>query len=107
MYRNIFLSLLSAFCLWGGPLLAAEFHVSPKGDDAAPGSADKPFRTIRKALSLAGAGDVVTIHAGEYRQDRALQPRGGKAGAPLVMSDEAARRGSSVTRKPRRRFVTA
>lgn len=54
-----------------------QFSVSPAGDDAAPGTADRPFRTIERAQrAVRGAnadGNVVVMLAsGEYRLDRPL-----------------------------------
>ncbi len=62
---------------------AAEFHVSPQGDDGAAGSAAAPWRTIQRAARVATAGDVVTIHAGVYREW--VKPaQAGREGAPIV-----------------------
>jgi parallel beta-helix repeat protein len=41
-------------------------HVAADGDDAAPGTADAPLRTIQRAATLAGPGDTVLVHAGTY-----------------------------------------
>jgi alpha-L-arabinofuranosidase len=65
--------LLSALPI---PILAAEYHVLPDGNDANPGTSDKPFRTIQRAADLAQPGDVVTVHQGVYRE-RVNPPRGG------------------------------
>lgn len=43
-----------------------EYHVSPSGSDADPGTRGAPFRTIGKGAQVARAGDVVTIAAGTY-----------------------------------------
>ena len=62
---------------------AAEFFVSPKGDDAADGSAEKPWRTIQRAADVAAAGDVVTIRGGVYREW--VKPaNAGREGAPIT-----------------------
>ena len=53
-----------------------ELHVSLGGDDANPGTAEKPLRTISAAAVVAEAGDTVTVHAGVYRE-RIDPPRGG------------------------------
>ena len=52
---------------------AAEFHVSPGGDDANPGTAERPFRNldraraeVRKLTSDMREDIVVQLHAGEY-----------------------------------------
>ncbi|GAB2991433.1 right-handed parallel beta-helix repeat-containing protein [Saccharothrix stipae] len=46
-----------------------DFHVSPTGDDATPGTADRPFATLRRARQAARAatGDVVVhLRAGTH-----------------------------------------
>lgn len=55
---------------------AAEYHVSTKGDDRNNGSQATPLRTISAAARLAQPGDVITVHAGTYRE-RIDPPRGG------------------------------
>ncbi len=45
------------------------YYVSTSGDDANPGTATEPFRTIGKAASVAAAGDTVLIHSGIYYED--------------------------------------
>ena len=42
-----------------------EFHVAVSGSDMAPGTKDRPFRTISKAARIAETGDRVVVHAGE------------------------------------------
>lgn len=57
---------------------AAEYHVSPSGDDGSSGVIGQPFRTIGKAAGLAQPGDTVTVHEGVYREW--IQPaRGGES----------------------------
>jgi len=79
------LPLLLAWCVRPAghaqtPPPAAEFHVSPAGDDDASGTAAAPFRTIRRAQTAArqavasAAGDVVVnVGPGVYRLDRTLE----------------------------------
>jgi hypothetical protein len=55
---------------------AAEYHVAIHGSDAQPGSRKAPLRTIQRAGDLAQPGDVITVHAGVYRE-RINPPRGG------------------------------
>jgi len=64
------------------PLIAAEFHASPSGDDAAVGSSTQPFRTIGRATRAMKAGDVCLLHAGTYRET--LTPVSGTASAPVT-----------------------
>lgn len=55
---------------------ATEWHVSPAGNDAADGSPSTPLRRIQTAAMKAQPGDVITVHAGVYRE-RVAPPRGG------------------------------
>ncbi|WP_283391941.1 right-handed parallel beta-helix repeat-containing protein [Millionella massiliensis] len=57
---------------------AREYHVSVKGDDSNPGTESAPFRTIGKAADYACPGDVITVHAGTYRE-WVNPPRGGES----------------------------
>jgi hypothetical protein len=57
----IYLITFSAF--------AKEFHVANTGNNENEGSALKPFRTISVAAQRARAGDIVTVHAGTYREN--------------------------------------
>ena len=63
-------------------LIAAEFHVSPTGNDASFGSSAQPFRTIGRATRAMKAGDVCMLHAGIYRET--LTPASGTAEAPVT-----------------------
>ena len=59
------------------PRAGQVLHVSPKGDDANPGTPDKPFaslegardaiRSLRKRAPIAEGGVLVVVHGGEYR----------------------------------------
>ncbi|WP_402371534.1 right-handed parallel beta-helix repeat-containing protein [Isoptericola rhizosphaerae] len=44
------------------------YHVATTGSDEAAGSETAPLRTINRAAALAGPGDTVRVHAGEYRE---------------------------------------
>jgi len=57
---------------------AAGFHVAPGGSDANPGTKKAPFCTIQRAAGLAQPGDIITVHAGTYRE-RINPPRGGES----------------------------
>jgi hypothetical protein len=58
----LFLALL------GSVASAREIHVAKAGDDIAPGTRDQPLGTISAAAQLAEPGDLVTVHAGTYRE---------------------------------------
>ena len=47
---------------------AREIHVAKTGTDSGPGSQASPFLTINKAASIAQPGDIITVHAGTYRE---------------------------------------
>jgi alpha-N-arabinofuranosidase len=55
-----------------------EYHVSVRGSDANDGSVSHPFKTISAAADVAMPGDVITVHAGIYRE-RITPPRGGNS----------------------------
>ncbi len=57
-------------------LQAAELHVAVNGNDTGTGNKRSPFRTIQHAADIAQPGDVITVHAGTYRE-RVNPPRGG------------------------------
>lgn len=70
----LFTSLL-LFCM---TLQAKEYHVSVKGNDTNEGTEKAPFLTIGKAAEYAFPGDVITVHAGTYRE-WVNPPRGGES----------------------------
>ena len=65
-------------------LHAAEYHVSPEGDDAHPGTKAAPLQTIQRAADLAQPGDTITVHEGVYRE-RVNPPRGGQSDAQRIV----------------------
>jgi alpha-L-arabinofuranosidase len=68
---------------------ATEYHVSPLGSDLNAGSFAAMFKTISKAAQIAQPGDVVTVHAGIYRE-RINPPRGGSSDALRITYQAAA-----------------
>jgi len=67
---------------------AAEIHVALNGKDANPGTAGAPVRHIQRAAELAQPGDVITVHAGVYRE-RVDPPRGGESDAKRIVFQSA------------------
>lgn len=63
---------------------AKEYHVAKTGNDSNPGSSDAPFLTIQKASDVAEAGDIITVHAGVYRE-RITPPRGGNSNESRIV----------------------
>jgi alpha-L-arabinofuranosidase len=64
--------------------VSAEIHVAVGGRDANAGTAAAPLRTIQRAAELARPGDVVTVHAGVYRE-RVNPVRGGESDARRIV----------------------
>src|SRR5512143_3492750 len=66
-------------------LRAANYEVAqlnPQASDDAPGTPDRPWKTIAKAAEKAGPGDVVVIRGGTYRE-RVVVKTSGTAEAPI------------------------
>ncbi len=68
---------------------AVEYHVSVQGADSNKGTKKKaPFRTIQHAADVAQPGDVVTVHAGVYREE-INPPRGGTSDKQRIVYQSA------------------
>ncbi len=79
---------LAAFVVFAAAAQAAEIHVAVNGKDSNPGTPAAPLRTIQRAADLAQPGDVVTVHAGVYRE-RISPPRGGESDAKRIIYQAA------------------
>jgi hypothetical protein len=65
--------------LWSSSdIFAVEIHVSTgsNASDSNPGTPDRPFRSVRKALSVSKPGDIVVFSAGIYPCDEEKSPDG-------------------------------
>jgi len=63
---------------------AATYHVSAaRGNDTAPGTEDRPFKTVSRASEVLEPGDKVLIHEGIYHEE-IIGGRSGLEGAPIV-----------------------
>jgi hypothetical protein len=60
-------------------------HIAPSGHDAAPGTLDRPWRTIQKALDALRPGERALVRAGTYTDDHVAR-RGGSARAPITIA---------------------
>ena len=57
------------------PIIASDFFVSTSGNDHNPGSKQKPFQTIQKAIdasSKTAENDTITVFDGNYQIDNTL-----------------------------------
>ncbi len=95
MNQNPFSQLVASALLAAVPLSvsATEFHVATNGNDANRGSKSAPLRSIQRAADLAQPGDVITVHAGVYRE-RINPPRGGTSEKQRIVYQAA--RGEKV-----------
>lgn len=94
--------LLTALIALAAAAGAAEIHVAPAGKDSNPGTLAAPLRTIQRAAEMARPGDVVTVHAGVYRE-RIDPPRGGESDARRITyqaapGEKAEIRGSEIVK---------
>ena len=64
---------------------AATYHVSVRGNDAAAGTADAPWRTLQHAVDALKPGDTVMVGQGTYRERVELK-HGGTADAPISLT---------------------
>lgn len=82
-------NLLAVAALLLTPLHAADLHVAATtGDDSRPGTPAAPLRTIQRAAALAQPGDVITVHAGVYRES-INPPRGGESDSKRIVYQAA------------------
>jgi alpha-N-arabinofuranosidase len=65
-----------------------EYHVSVNGNDANEGTMARPFKTISAAANVAMPGDVLTVHAGVYRE-QITPPRGGNSETERIVYQAA------------------
>ncbi len=96
-----FLVIIAIGCLAvpiSSPMLVAPaqaagnaYYVATTGNDANPGTQDKPWRTIQRAANVMVAGDTTTVLAGDYAE-RVQVTRSGASGAPITY-----RAGGTVT----------
>lgn len=63
--------------------ITPQYHVAKDGNDASPGTADRPWRTIAKAAAAARAGDTVIIGPGDY-DEHVHAAASGTAGSPII-----------------------
>ncbi|HSA96502.1 MAG TPA: DUF1565 domain-containing protein, partial [Acidobacteriota bacterium] len=81
-------ALMVALILVAAAAPAAELHVAVTGKDSNSGTPNAPLRTIQRAAELAQPGDVITVHAGVYRE-RIDPPRGGESDAKRIVYQAA------------------
>jgi len=61
------------------------YYVGPQGDDANPGTREKPFATIQHAADLAEPGDTIYLKNGTYRESVTVT-RSGRPDAYILLA---------------------
>jgi hypothetical protein len=73
--RSALLAGIVLVCATGGAR-AATYYVAINGDDANPGTAAQPWRTVQKAANVMVAGDNVLISPGNYAESVTTRAHG-------------------------------
>ena len=60
---------------------AADYYVSPQGNDNNPGNIEAPFKTLKKAIESARAGTTIYLREGKYVPENNEIMREGAEGA--------------------------
>ena len=63
---------------------AAEYFVSISGDDSNPGSLEKPWRHVQRAVTVLTPGDVCTIRGGVYNEEVTISGLRGTKESPIM-----------------------
>jgi len=62
----LFVTLCCFLLLSGLSAQAADYYVSPTGDDSANGGVDDPWKTVSNALTVVAQGDTIKLYPGTY-----------------------------------------
>ncbi len=85
---NKIIIVSSGIVAFAGTAMAKTLHVAINGTDTNPGTPEAPLRTIQRAADLAQPGDIITVHAGTYRE-RVNPPRGGESDTKRIVYQAA------------------
>ena len=97
-YHFLFIFLFGAVFFFTAQAHAATYYTATTGDDANSGTQGSPFGTIKKGLSVMGAGDTLYLRGGTYNEGIDSQnetlPSGTSWSNPITI---AANPGETVT----------
>lgn len=79
-FKTIVMTFILLFSL---KVMSAEYFVSSSGSDTNSGSSTSPFKTIQKGVSIAKAGDIITVRPGVYAA--ATMNVSGSSSAPITL----------------------
>jgi hypothetical protein len=68
-----------------GTRVTRTFYVAGNGDDAAPGSRRRPWRSLGFSMARLRAGDRLFVRGGTYRERVKVRPHPGRPGARIVV----------------------
>lgn len=89
MIKRCFIGIVFLFSLvWvSSTVNAAEYYVSPSGQDSQPGTLSQPFRSIKNNMWRLQAGDSMILRGGVYDGDKIelLGGRNGTAAQPITI----------------------
>lgn len=72
----VLLTAVAPASCWAGSVREGDVWVSRSGSDRAPGTQERPVRTIARGLQLARPGDHVVVRGGTYPEVTVVGPRG-------------------------------
>lgn len=76
---------------------ATEYFVSFNGDDSNPGTLQKPWRHVQKAVTVLNPGDTCTIREGDYSEEVSISGLKGTMDKPITYRSYPGERRSSLT----------
>jgi len=78
--------ILASLLLWGPPVIASDYFVSPSGSDTTGnGTVGNPWRTIQFAIDRVFPGDVLYLRGGVYNE-QLITVRSGTTGSYITIS---------------------
>ena len=83
--------------LFAGLAAAANFCVAPDGNDANPGTKERPFASLQRAQQAVSPGDTVFIRGGTYAMKEADIARRDSFLAALFQLDKSGQKGKPIT----------
>ena len=91
-------TLLFAVALAGSSASGRTWYVNRAGNDASPGTQDRPFRSWQHAVSLARAGDTILLQPGVHtlsgrRSYGVRLARSGTRSTPITLRGDGGRAG--------------
>ncbi len=77
------------------PLIQGDYYIAPWGNDLNPGTEDKPWLNLQRAIALADAGDTIVIRGGTYYPAETIEwfpsngkGKDGKTGQPVCFLNQ-------------------